>query len=483
MKYHLVGVGGIGMSAIARLLLAQGHKVTGSDLRQSKITDQLENEGAQIVIGHKTDTIANFSPDAIVYSAAISDYSPGYVELEAAKKLGIKTIKRSEMISELMKGKSGIAVSGMHGKTTVTAMIGSIMIDAKKDPTILVGGIMSKIESNARLGNGDHFVVEACEYDKAFLEFEYDRAVITNIEKEHIEYFKNMENIFKAFEEFIQKIPKDGLLVACIDNPGVKKIIESAKSRVITYGENDADVKIKNIKIGNEQVSFSIESEVIKFEDNSFSLKIPGKHNVFNAVASIIIAQDLGISEDVIRKSLEEFSGIKRRLEIYDEIDNVLIIDDYAHHPTEIMATLEALKEFHKDRRVITIFRPAQYSRNKALLSGYGKAFKDADIVLIPKTYEPAGRDREKKEVDSKMIVEEIEKNGKKVLYLPEYKDVIEYLKEETIKNDLVITMGLGPLYELTEEIVVALTSRQARGKPLDFARDKGKIWTKVKFS
>jgi UDP-N-acetylmuramate--alanine ligase len=460
-KYHLIGIGGIGMSAIARLLLAQGNQISGSDLRRSEITDQLEHQGAKIIIGHKNNTVAIFSPDIVVYSAAISDYSPGYVELEAAQKMNIKTLRRAEMIKKLMLGKSGIAISGMHGKTTTTAMIANILIEAGLDPTILVGGIIGKIKSNARLGKGQYFVVEACEYDKTFLEFSYDRAVLTNIEKEHLEYFGNLDNIIKTFEQFIGKIPESGLLVACGDDDNVKKILDGAKSKVITYGFGEHnDVVIKEIQIGENKINFKLFSDKIKFSDNSFGLKIPGKHNILNATAAIIICHDLGIAEEKIRKELVQFSGIKRRIEIYDEIKGVLIMDDYAHHPTEISATLEALREFYQDRRFLVIFRPAQYSRNKALLTEYGKAFDKADQVLIPKTYEPAGRDKEDKSIDSKRIVEEIEKNGKKTEYLPEFPDVIDYLKKEAKPNDLIITMGLGPLYELTKEIVKALKEK-----------------------
>lgn len=462
MKYHLIGIGGIGMSGIARLLLEKGDKVSGSDLRRSKITDQLEKERVQIVIGHRNDTVAIFSPDKVVYSAAISDYSPGYVEIEAAKKLNIPCLRRAVMINKLMKDKKGIAISGMHGKTTVASMIASIMIAAKLDPTVLVGGIINDLKSNAKLGKGKYFVIEACEYDNTFLEFEYDRAVVTNIEEEHLEYFGSLQNIIKTFKKFIAKIPSQGLLVACSDNDNVKKIIKSTKSKIITYGlKKENDVYADDIKIDDGIVSFKIISEKIEFKDNQFQLKIPGKHNVLNALAAIILTKDLEISEEIIRKSLTEFSGIKRRLEIYDEIGGVLVMDDYAHHPTEIRATLEALREFYKNRRVIVVFRPAQYSRNKALLEKYGGAFSDANLVIIPKTYEPAGRDREEKDIDSKRIVDEINKNHKEAIYLPGFENVIDYLKKETKSKDLIITMGLGPLYELTEEIIDMLKERK----------------------
>jgi len=457
-RFHLIGIGGIGMSGIAELLLAKGHLVSGSDLRQSEITDKLEKEGAKIIIGHRNDTVANFSPDAVVYSSAISDYSPGYVELLAAKKIGIKTLRRAEMIKELMKNKSGIAISGMHGKTTITSMIGKILIDAGLDPTILVGGIMNDIKNNARLGKGNYFVVEACEYDKTFLEFSYDRAIISNIEKEHLEYFGNLDTIIKTFKEFISKIPAAGLLVACGDNSNVKKIISIAKSKVLTYGfGKDNDVKISDVKIGNKEIHFRLKSEKI---DNQFKLKVPGQHNILNATAAIILTKDLGVSESIIKKALKKFSGTKRRLEFYGEFNGVLLMDDYAHHPTEIEATLEALREFYKNKRIICVFRPAQYSRNKALLSEFGKAFDLADLVLLPKTYEPAGRDKEIKEVGSERITSEISANNKKAIYLPEFSQVLEYLKENAKKGDLVITMGLGPLYELTEEIGIILKER-----------------------
>jgi UDP-N-acetylmuramate--alanine ligase len=475
MKYHLIGIGGIGMSGIARLLLAKGDEVTGSDLRRSEITDELKAEGVKIIIGHKNDTIANFAPEVVVYSAAITDYSPGYVELLAAKKMKIKTLRRAEMIRELMKGKSGIAVSGMHGKTTTTSMIASILIGAKLKPTSLIGGIADKIKSNAQLGSGKYFVVEACEYDNTFLEFIYDRAVITNIEKEHLEYFGNIDNILKTFKKFVEKIPANGLLVAFGDNENVRNVISQVQSRVITYGlSKDNDVVIENFQIGEKKVSFSLKSKKVDLINKDFELQIPGMHNALNAAAAVIIAKDLKIDEAIIHQELYHFSGIKRRMEIYDEINGILVMDDYAHHPTEIFATLEALREFYDNRRIIVIFRPAQYSRNKALLTEYGKAFLECDLVIIPKTYEPAGRDKEEdKSIDSKRMTEEIVLNHQKALYLPEFSQVIEYLKSEAKKGDLIITMGLGPLYELTKQIVEMLTSRsldntrdrQARGK------------------
>lgn len=462
MRYHLIGIGGIGMSAIARLLLAKGDFVSGSDLRRSEITDNLQKEGAKITIGHKTDTIANYSPDAVVYSAAITPIAPGFVELEAAKQQKIKTLRRAEMIKELMAGKSGIAVSGMHGKTTTTSMLAQLIIKADEDPTVLIGGIADSIKSNARLGKGKYFVVEACEYDKTFLEFNYDRAIITNIEEEHMDFFGNLENILKTFKEFITKLPSEGLLIACGDNQNVQKIIKTARSRLVTYGfGKENDVVIDDFKIIGSKIIFKLNSAKIEFKNKEFSLKVPGKHNALNACAAIICAKDLGISEDLISREISNFSGIKRRMEIYDCIDDILVMDDYAHHPTEISATLEALREFYKTRRFLVVFRPSQYSRNLSMLSEYGKSFSDADIVLVPRTYEPAGRDQEKdKSVDSERIVEEIEKNGKKAEYLPEFSDVTQYLKTEAKQNDLVITMGLGPLYELTKEIVKMLKER-----------------------
>lgn len=460
-RFHLIGIGGIGMSGIARLLMARGHQVSGSDLRQSEIIDRLQKEGAKIVIGHKNDTVANFSPDVVVYSSAISDYSPGFVELLTAKKLNIKILKRAQMIKELMEDKSGIAISGMHGKTTITSMIGKVLIDAGLDPTVLVGGIMNDIKSNARLGKGKYFIVEACEYDKAFLEFSYDRAVVSNIEKEHLEYFSNLTNIIETFKEFIKRIPQKGLLVACGDNLNVKKVLSVAKSKVLTYGfKKDNDVRISNIKIGEGEVSFNLDWEKLDAVDSRFRLRIPGRHNLLNATAAIILTKDLGISEVIIKKALEKFSGAKRRLEIYGEFDGVLLLDDYAHHPTEIEATLEALREFHKDKKIISVFRPSQYSRNKALLSQFGKAFNLSDEILIPRTYQPAGRDKEEKSVDSKRITSEIFANGKRAYYLPEFSDVLEYLKDNAKNGNIVITMGLGPLYELTKEIEIMLKER-----------------------
>lgn len=464
MKYHLIGIGGIGMSGIAHLLLSRGDKVSGSDLRKSEITENLEDKGASITIGHKNTTVASEKPDFIVYSSAITDYSPGYIEIEAAKEMKIPLLKRGEMIKELMEGKSGIAVSGMHGKTTTTAMLGSILLSAKLDPTVLVGGIMGKTASNARLGRGKYFVVEACEYDKTFLEFSYDRAIITNIEEEHMEYFGNIDNIIKTFEEFISRIPKDGLLIACGDNDNVKKLLEGYSKRLITYGfSKTCDVRIESLKIENSKISFNLRSEKNKDVEGEYSLKYPGKHNVLNAAAAIILAKDLKIGENIIKKELENFPGIKRRMEIYDKVNDIIVMDDYAHHPTEIAATLEALKEFYSKQRLIVIFRPSQYSRNKALLSQYGKAFDLADLAIILKTYQPVGRDKEEKEIDSKRIAEEIESNGKKALYLPEFSDVLKYLTQETKPNDLVVTMGLGPLYELTKEIQIALKEKHGK--------------------
>lgn len=462
-KYHLIGIGGIGMSGIAHLLLSRGDQVSGSDLRQSEITEDLKKRGASVTIGHKNFTVANEKPDFVVYSSAITDYSPGYIEIETAKQIDIPTLKRGQMIKELMKGKSGIAISGMHGKTTTTSMIGSMLLAAKLDPTVLVGGILGKIGSNARLGKGKYFVVEACEYDKTFLEFEYDRAIITNIEEEHMEYFGSIENIMRTFEEFVSRIPKEGLLIACGDNENVHKLLQEYSKPLITYGFDEKnDVKIKDVQVEDSKIEFNLESGKKELE-GSYSLNYPGKHNVLNAAAAVILAKDLEIDDEIIREELNHFSGVKRRMEIYDKINDIIIMDDYAHHPTEIASTLEALREFYKDRRILVVFRPSQYSRNKALLSQYGKAFKLSDLAIIPRTYQPVGRDKEDKEIDSQRIVEEIEKNGQKALYLPEFTDVLDYLKNESKPNDLIVTMGLGPLYELTKEIQAALKEKYGK--------------------
>lgn len=444
---HLVGIGGIAMSALAEILLDKGYSVSGSDIRASHITTKLSNHGAKVYIGHHQDNITG--ADIIVYTSAAKPDNP---EIVKANELGIPILDRAEMTGELMLAyKTSVAVSGAHGKTTATSMISLIFEHAEFNPTILVGGELNEIGGNVKVGSNDLMITEACEYKENFLKFHPNVGVVLNIDEDHLDYFKDFEHIFSTFSKFAKLIPKKGSLILNNDDYDVRKLISHANCNIITYGINlDSDFQAKNITFSESGYpSFDVihKGEVLE----RFSLDIPGQHNIYNALASIATTYTLGVPVEKIKEKLKKFKGTHRRFDILGEWNDIKVIDDYAHHPTEIKATLDAVQKI-PNNRVWCIFQPHTYTRTKSLLLDFGKSFDGADNIIIADIY--AAREKDTGEIHSKDLVEQINKEGHNAVYISSFEAIVEHLKKHATPKDIVLTMGAGNIYEVGNMLV-----------------------------
>ena len=447
---HCIGIGGIGLSAVAGSLLSRGYRVSGSDMKQSTVTDQLIECGAEIFFEHSADNLGD--ADLVVYSNAVSMENPEIVE---AKKRGIPCITRAEALGAVMADyKTSVAISGTHGKTTTTSMISLILEEAQLSPTIMVGGILSKFKSNFKVGHSEYFVTEACEYMDSFLSLKPWMEVILNIDSDHLDYFKDIDHIAKSFELFVNRVPEDGYVIAYDANPFVKAITEDLKCRVITFGFNEtSNFYAKNIKFNDEgRPSFDLyQNGVLR---TSIQLAIPGEHNVSNSLAATAACTAMGVNLEVIKKTLENFTGTQRRFDIVGRTAGGLtIVDDYAHHPTEIKATLAAAKNVpHKN--ISCLFQPHTYTRTIALFDFFAEAFNDADKLVLAEIY--AAREKNIYKISSKKLQEEIKNKHpeKEVYFMPDFNAIAEFVANNAQEGDLVITMGAGDIYKVGELIL-----------------------------
>lgn len=465
-QVHCIGIGGIGLSGIAHVLLSRGYIVTGSDMNQNDTVKHLMNEGVRVVLGHRAKNVEN--ADVVVYSAAIGKDNP---ELVRAAELGIPCVSRAEMLGELMKDHfNSIAISGTHGKTTTTSMISLILKNAEKDPTILVGGNLEEIDGNVRVGHSEYFITEACEYVDSFLELSPRIEIILNIDSDHLDYFKDIDHIVRSFDKFASLLPEDGLLFAYSANPFVRKVIKG-RDNVITFGlDENSDYYADDIEfdsLGRPEFSVFNKGEKIC----RLHLTIPGEHNLLNALVSVACCHTLGIDIGVIKDTLEHFSGTQRRFDIMGETRNGMrIIDDYAHHPTEIKATLDAASKMNY-RRMWCIFQPHTYTRTLALFHEFGEAFKDADIVVLAEIF--AAREKNIHKLSSKSLVDEIKKAepGKEVYYFKDLDDIASFVYNNAAHDDLILTMGAGDVYKVGETILeldAATVQSTTRGEKID---------------
>lgn len=446
------------MSGLSEILLARGCTVSGSDMKKSAITEHLEKIGIHIFIGHHKENISE-NCDLVVYTAAVKEDN---LELVCAKEKNIKTIDRAELLGCIMDYyKYSIGVSGTHGKTSTTSMVSQILLSAGKDPTISVGGMFAAINSNFRLGNSDYFVAESCEYFDSFLKFHPYTGIILNIDEDHTDYFKSMEQLEGSFHQFAANIKKDGVLVINKSIRNLESITKNIAANIITFGINEGDYSAKNIVFAEDgRPSFDIylKNEPIA----ALNLNVTGLHNIENALAAFAAAHYMGIEIKDISEGLSVFGGAKRRFEFKGAFNGISVIDDYAHHPTEIAATLSAAKMFHKNK-VYAIFQPHTYSRTKALLKRFAGCFKDADEIILLDIY-PA-RETDTLGIHSLNLAEEIEKTGKKVHYFDDFKKAEQYLLDQSIPNDMLITMGAGDVYLLGESILCTGLSTLSTGK------------------
>ncbi|MBI5327912.1 MAG: UDP-N-acetylmuramate--L-alanine ligase [Deltaproteobacteria bacterium] len=443
---HFIGIGGSGMNGIAEVLLNLDYQITGSDVKASDTTRRLEGLGAKIFIGHKPENING--SDVVVYSSAVKKDNP---EIISARERLIPVIPRAEMLAELMRMKYGIAIAGTHGKTTTTSMIATIMGSHGMDPTVVIGGKLNSMESNARLGKGEFLVAEADESDGSFLKLSPTIAVVTNIDREHMDYYKDMDEVKNAYLTFINKIPFYGCAILCLDHPNIQGLIPKVTRRHITYGlTTQADFSARDIEITGMKTSFEVWLRGKKME--RVIVKTPGDHNVYNALAAIAVATELDISFEHARESIANFSGVERRFQIKGEYNGVTFVDDYGHHPAEIKATLKAAQDGW-DNKIIAVFQPHRYSRTQDLFHEFLSAFNDADTLILTDIY-PAGEEKITG-ASSEVLYTSIKAYGHRdVVYIPDKKDIPAYLNKITKAGDMVITLGAGNIWQVAEEMV-----------------------------
>ncbi|MDD9301090.1 MAG: UDP-N-acetylmuramate--L-alanine ligase [Desulfobacter sp.] len=447
---HFVGIGGIGMSGIAELLINLGYTVSGSDLKLSHITQRLEAKGAKIFQGHAKENISDVN--VVVTSSAIADENP---EVVRAKALGLPIIPRAEMLAELMRIKYAIAVSGAHGKTSTTAMISQILNTAGLDPTVIIGGLLQGLDTNALHGNGEFIVAEADESDGSFLKYAPSIAAVTNIDLEHLDYYTDIEDIKDKFVQFINSVPFYGLAILCLDNEHIQNILPRITVRHITYGcSAQSDLQAKNIEFTHGKSKFSVFAKNECLGD--ILLNIAGQHNVLNAMAGIATGLELNIPFDTIKQALEEIQGVKRRLEIKGEKKGITIMDDYGHHPTEIAATLTAVRESYPDKRLMVVFQPHRYTRTKALFEEFSRAFYQSDILMVLPIY--AASEEPIPGVDGETLVKGICDHGhKNANFAPDFTQALSMITHKAKPGDMILTLGAGDVYTLGEKLVEIL--------------------------
>jgi UDP-N-acetylmuramate--alanine ligase len=446
-RVHFVGIGGIGMSGIAEVLLNLGYLVTGSDLHESEATKRLRALGAQVFVGHQEENLA-VNPSVVVISTAVKYSNPEVLE---ARRRQIPVIPRAEMLAELMRMKYGVAVAGSHGKTTTTSIVAAVLSSAGLDPTMVIGGRVHMLGSNAKMGQGEILVAEADESDGSFLFLSPTIAVVTNIDREHMDYHQTMERLHESFLAFINKVPFYGVAVLCLDDAAIRALIPKVKKRWITYGlSSEADFSARDLHMDAAGVKFSAlhRGKLL----GKLRLRLPGRHSATNALAAIAIAQELEIPFSRVTEALEAFTGIHRRFEIKGEPHGILVIDDYGHHPAEIRATIGAIRDSWK-RPLTVIFQPHRYSRTQDLFDEFLTAFEGADRLILTEIY-PAGEDAIPG-VNSESLYQAIKRMGHtEVEFVPDKNQIPKMLAEKLNAGDIALTLGAGDVYKVGEALV-----------------------------
>jgi UDP-N-acetylmuramate--alanine ligase len=445
-KLHFVGIGGIGMSGIAELLLNLGYQVSGSDMKQSLLTDRLASLGGTIRIGHHAANVQG--ANVVVISSAVR---PDNAEVVEAKRLQIPVIPRAEMLAELMRLKYGIAIAGSHGKTTTTSMIATVLLNGGLDPTAVIGGRLNAFGSNAKLGKGDFIVAEADESDGSFLKLSPTIAIITNIDREHLDYYSDLTEIQSAFIAFVNKVPFYGAAVLCLDDPNVQAIIPGVERRIVTYGtSSQADLVASHIEFRDFGVSCQVRHKGNLL--GMLNLQIPGKHGILNSLAAVATALELEIPFATIASALASFQNADRRFQIKGKKDDIMVVDDYGHHPTEIVATLSAARNAC-DRRIVAVFQPHRYTRTKALAEDFARAFNHADVLLVLPIY--AASEEPIPGVTAEMLVEKMKKFGHRdVSYAANFAAARQILEDKLQDGDLLLTLGAGDVWKVGEEFL-----------------------------
>ncbi len=451
-KYHIhfVGIGGIGMSGIAELLLNLGYKVSGSDTSSSDITRRLESLGGIIFQGHSAEQI--HGADVVVTSSAIGPDNP---EVVAAGQGSIPVIPRAEMLAELMRLKYSVAIAGAHGKTSTTSIVASVLGKGGLDPTVVIGGKLKSIDSNALLGEGDYIVAEADESDGSFLKISPTIAVVTNIDREHLDFYQDLNAIKEVFLSFIDKIPFYGLAVLCLDDEPIQDIIPNIQKRFTTYGmSTQADFQAKDVVFEGLKSRFHVHHLGVRLGE--IVLNLPGIHNVYNALAAIVVGIELDIPFGVIKSALQTVEGVQRRLEIKGENKGVTVVDDYGHHPTEVKITLQAVRESWPDRRAVVVFQPHRYTRTQALFDDFTRAFYQSDLLVVLPIY--AAGEKKIKGVEGHTLFEGIRSHGhREVVYMQDFETAVSHLKKVLTQSDILLTLGAGDVWKVGEMILKEL--------------------------
>ncbi len=454
-RIHFIGIGGIGMSGIAEVLLNLGYEVTGSDIKESEVTKRLEQLGARIFKGHSPENLG--SADVVVFSSAIRDDNP---ELQAAKeRAGLPVIPRAEMLAELMRMKHSILIAGAHGKTTTTSIVGTVLHEAGIDPTVVIGGRLNSWGTNAKLGKGDFFVAEADESDGTFLKLSPSIAVVTNIDREHMDYYKDLDHIIDAFADFVNRVPFYGLAVVCIDNVYIReKLLPRIKRRYITYGFNDdAEIRADDFRLNGMGSSYNlfINGSLI----GRIKLNVPGKHNVQNSLAAVGVAFELGLNFEEISRGIARFSGVQRRLQVKGEKDGIIVIDDYGHHPTEIEAVLETLAMCYPGRRIVVVFQPHRYTRSFALQNEFSMCFGRCHLLFVTEIY--AAGEKPISGITGSRLAQLIEPNTEaEVCFCGSEEELMQKLLHNTKDGDILVTLGAGNIWRIGENFLKLLDDK-----------------------
>ncbi|OLR54751.1 UDP-N-acetylmuramate--L-alanine ligase [Hornefia porci] len=446
---HCIGIGGVGLSAIAEILVARGYRVSGSDMKPSEMTEKLKKSGITIYIGHRAENVEN--ADLIIYSAAIAEENP---EIIRAREKNIPLASRAEILGTLMdEYESSVAISGTHGKTTTTSMVSLVLEAAGLEPTILVGGQLDEIGGNVKVGNSPYFVTEACEYRDSFLQLRPKIEVILNIDSDHLDYFKDIDHIVRSFDKFARAVPEDGRIIAYDSNPFVSEVIKG-HANVVTYGYNEnSTYHISEVRFNSEGMpSFSVSHNGVKLEH--VQLNVPGEHNILNAAAAFACCHVLGVNAALIAGTLESYHGTQRRFDIIGTTDRgVKVVDDYAHHPTEIRATLSAAHNI-PHRKLWCLFQPHTYTRTLALFDQFADAFEQTDVLILADIY--AAREKDIYNISSEKLAAEIRREhpDKEVYYMDSFEKIADYVREHAENGDVVITMGAGDIYKAGKMIM-----------------------------
>ena len=447
-KIYMIGIGGASMSGISEILKNWGFEIAGSDTASSEIIDKLIESGIPVSIGHNPDNVEGF--DLVVYSAAISKMDP---ELVRAKELGIPTVERKEFLGAITRAfRNTICVSGTHGKSTTTSMVSMCFLEEKLDPTVQIGAVLDSIGGNYRVGNSEYFILEACEYSESFLKFSPKAEIILNIDNDHLDYYKTIDNIKEAFIKYIKLLPDDGILVYNCDDVNCTHLSQYTKAKSITFGlkSPNANFLAKNIVFDkNGFPSFDVYHNNVFYK--TIKLSVPGKHNVLNALSCIALCNEFGLDKNNIKNALMKYTGAERRFEYLGKVNDAKVYDDYGHHPTEIDAVAEAMKQKNYNHSWV-VFQPHTYSRTKEHLDEFAKSLLKFDNIIVTDIY--AAREIDTHEVSSKDIVDKIDSMGRKAYYIQDFDDIAEFLKRNVKPNDIVITQGAGTITKLGHNLV-----------------------------